>query len=265
MALIRASWEVLKSDKKLLIFPLLSGIATILVSLSFMVPVFLSGGAALENPTPLTYAFMFLVYLVLAFITIFFNSALVFAANQRLEGGQPTLSSGLKGASDRIGAIFAWSVVSATVSVVLRAIEERVGFIGRIVMGLFGMAWSLITFLVIPLLVVEGVGVRDALSKSGEMFKRTWGENVLGQIGFGLIGFLLVLPAVLLIVAGAALGGAMLAAAVVLGTIWFVVIGLALAAMNGIFQTALYRYASGKPVGSAFTPEMLAAAFPPRK
>ena len=89
----------------------------------------------------------------------------------------------------RAGKILPWAIISATVSMILRAIEERAGFVGQIVAAIAGMAWAVVTFLVLPIIVIEGVGVRDAIKKSGNLFKRTWGENLAAQIGFSLIGF----------------------------------------------------------------------------
>jgi hypothetical protein len=204
------------------------------------------------------------MYVTLAFITIFFNAALVHAANQRMSGGDPTVGSALRGAALRVHRIFPWALVSATVSVILRAIEERAGVFGRIIAGIAGVAWSLVTFLVIPVLVIEDVGVGEAVKRSGSMFKRTWGENVAAQIGFGLLGFLLVLPAIPVIVFGFGTGGTTAVALVAVGVAWILLVSLVLAALNGIFQTALYRYASGTGT-TAFPTATLEAAFAPKR
>ena len=78
-----------------------------------------------------------------------------------------------------------WAVVSATVSIILNQLE-RYGIVGRIVASLIGLAWNLVTFLTIPILVIEDVGVVDAFKRSKELFKKTWGENVVGQAGLGI-------------------------------------------------------------------------------
>ena len=80
-----------------------------------------------------------------------------------------------------------WAVLSATVSLVLRAIEERAGIVGRIVGSLVGLAWSLVTFLVLPVLVIEQLGPIDAVKRSAELFKQTWGENMIANAGIGLV------------------------------------------------------------------------------
>lgn len=246
-----ASWRVLKSDKELLLLPVMSLLATLAVAATFLVPVL--SGCDLEAECTLgtpDYVLLGAMYLALAFITIFFNAALVHAAHERMSGGDPTLGSALRGAVGRVHRILPWAIVSATVSLILRAIEERAGMLGKVVSALAGVAWSLVTFLVIPVLVVEGVGVGEAVRRSGAMFKRTWGENVAAQVGFGLLGFLAALPAAAAIAIGVAAGGAILVILMLVGIGWILLVSLVMATLNGIFQTALYRYAVGQdPTG----------------
>lgn len=263
MSLARASWEVLKADKELLALPLLSFLASLAVAASFVVPIVLSGNVTnIEQQSETTIAVLGIVfYLVTAFITIFFNAALVHAANDRLDGGDPTVGSAIAGASRRIGRIFVWSLVSATVSIILRSIQERSGWLGRIVAGIAGVAWALVTFLVLPVLVIEGVGVGEAIKRSGRLFKKTWGENVAAQVGFGLLGFLLVLPAILLATGAFAVGEAVGFGVLGLAVLWILVVALVLSALNGIFQTALYRYAVGAEGKGYFTEADMQRAF----
>ncbi len=261
-----SSWRVLKADKELVILPVLSLIATIAVAFSFLWPIVRSctdsvGTNACELGGT-DYVIMAVAYLTLAFIAIFFNAALVHAANERMEGGDPTVGSAIRGALGRVHRILPWAIVSATVSVILRSISERAGTVGRIVIGLIGVAWSLVTFLVIPVLVIEDVGVVDAVKRSGSMFKRTWGENVAARVGFGLLGILAALPAIAVIALGFNAGGAAAVVAISIGVAWILVASLVLAALNGIFQTALYRYAAGLGTG-AFDGD-LNAAFAPK-
>ena len=264
-----ASWRVLKSDKELIALPLVSLLATIAVAVSFLIPIFntctntTTGTASCDLATT-DYILLGVMYVALAFITIFFNAALVHAANQRMSGGDPTVGSALRGAALRVHRIFPWALVSATVSVILRAVEERMGLLGRIVAGIVGVAWSLVTFLVIPVLVIEDVGVGEALKRSGAMFKRTWGENMAAQVGFGLLGFLLVLPAIGVIALGFGTGGATAVILVAIGVMWILLVSLVLAALNGIFQTALYHYAAGTPA-AGFPTATLESAFAPKR
>ena len=161
--LVKASWAVLRADKELIVFPIASGIASIIVLLTFAVPMFLSGlfealFAESFGPARLVgYITIFTFYLVLYFVTLFGNTALVGAAMIRLDGGDPTVTDGFRIAWQRVGAIFGYAMISATVGLILRWLAER-GAVGRIVSSLIGLGWNLATFLVIPVLVVEDVG-----------------------------------------------------------------------------------------------------------
>lgn len=264
-----ASWRILKADKELVILPLLSLLATAAVAFTFISPLLdscttdASGAAACELATS-DYILLAVMYVTLAFITIFFNAALIHAANDRMSGGDPGLGSAIRGAMVRVHRILPWAIVSATVSVILRTIEERTGWLGRVIAGIIGVAWSLVTFLVIPVLVIEDVGVVQAVKRSGVMFKKTWGENMAAQVGFGLLGFLLMLPGIGVAVFGYSQGGSTGAILIAAGVAWVLVVVLVLSALNGIFQTALYRYASG--AGTTAYPEaVMASAFAPKR
>jgi len=262
MQLARASWEVLKADKELIALPVLSLAATGVAAASFLVPIMLVGRAETDtNPAWVILPLAFAGYLVLACITIFFNAALVHAANQRLEGGDPTIGSALRGAAQRAGRLLPWALLSATVSALLRAVEERAGVLGKVISGIAGLAWSLVTFLVIPVLVMEDVGVRDALRRSAALFRQTWGENVAARVGFGLLGFLLMLPGIAAVAGAFALAEDPNPFLIALGALWILVVAMVLSALSGIFQTALYRHAAGLPSTGAFATDDLHAAF----
>jgi hypothetical protein len=264
--LVKASWTVLKADRELLALPVMSAIASIVIASTFVVPIFLTTDVTAETTrlTPVQYVLLFLMYVVLAYVTIFFNAALVHAANQRMDGGDPTLGTALRGAASLAVTILPWAIVSATVSVVLRAIEERAGFVGRIVVGLIGLAWTLVTYLVLPILVLERLSVGDAIKESAAMFKRTWGENVTAQLGFGLIGFLAAIPAIAVGVLAAGMGGAVAVVGISVAVLTVIVIAVVLVALNGIFQTALYRFARTGTSGGAFDDTLLSQTFVPR-
>ena len=260
--LAKSSWQVLKADKELLALPVISGIASIIAAATFIIP--LLSSTDLEEGTMSTagYALLFVMYVVLAYITIFFNAALVSAAHERLSGGDPTIGSAIRGAASRAGKILPWAIISATVSMILRAIEERAGFVGRIVAAFAGMAWAVVTFLVLPIIVIEGMSVTDAIKKSGSLFKRTWGENLAAQVGFSLVGFLAILPAIAIFVLGVGAGGATAAVAIVAGVLWVIAVSVVLAALSVIFQTALYHFAvDGSVPTGYFNESIMQSAF----
>ena len=251
LALARSSWHVLRADKELILLPIISGIASVIVAVTFIIPIFFAG-AGDGTMTGTSLLALLPMYFVLAYITIFFNAALVSAANERLEGGDPTIGSAIRGAASRAGKIVPWALLSATVSIILRAIEERVGLIGRIIMAAVGVAWSVLTFLVLPIIVIEGSGARAALKKSGSLLRSTWGENLAAQVGMSLVGFLLILPGVVVIFLGIGAGGAITAVALLIGVIWTIVAGALVAALSAIYQTALYHFAVAGSVPSGY-------------
>ncbi len=265
--LAKASWAVLKADKELVVLPIISGIASIFVAATFLVPLVLTGQTSPgEGGGAAFYIVLFGMYVALAYVTIFFNAALVSAAHERLQGGDPTLGTALAGARSRAGKILPWAIVSATVSIILKAIEERAGALGRIITGFAGMAWAVVTFLVLPIIVIEGVTVGEAIRKSGELFRRTWGENLAAQVGFGLLGFVAMLPGIALIVAGALVGSSAVIVGIVLGVLWIIAVAIILSAMSLIFQTALYHFAVDGSIPSGyFSDAALSAAFAPKK
>lgn len=246
-ALAGASWKVLKADKELLLLPVISGIASLIVAVSFFVPFFVVG-----EITGMSLLLLVVMYFVLAYITIFFNAALISAANERLEGGDPTIGSAIRGAGRRAGKIVPWALLSAAVSMILRAIEERVGFVGRIVTAVAGAAWSVITFLVLPIIVIEGIGPGKAIKKSGSLLRNTWGENLAAHIGLSLIGFLLILPAIALGVVGISAGTGLGGAAIGVAVLWGIIVAVVMAALSAIYQTALYHFAVAGQVPSGY-------------
>ena len=201
--LIKAAWGVLSDDKELIVFPIISAIGAILVTIAFAVPEFLLYSAG--GNEALGYVLLFLFYLVQYTVIIFANSALVGAAMIRLRGGNPTLGDGFRLASSRFGAILGYALISATVGIILQALSKR-GTLANIVRSLVGMAWNLATYLVVPVLVVENIGPIEAIKRSANLLRRTWGEQIVGGAGMGLVFFLLILLTTVLGGAGVFLG-----------------------------------------------------------
>ncbi len=254
--LIKTSFSILRQDKELIIFPIVSMIGLILVSIGFFVPMWLAGlfenvGAEGESVNPLLIAIVFLYYVVTYFITIFANAAVVGAAMKRMQGEDPTFSDAFNIAVSRIDKILGWAIVAATVGMILRAIESRSEGAGRLVTGLVEMAWGLATFLVVPVLVVEDIGPLGALKRSASLLRQTWGQQIVGNFGLGIIFFLIALAGIIpLGLLAAMLSTISIAAAILVGIILaiYVFIVMAIAtAINGIFTAAVYAYATHTP------------------
>ncbi len=270
--LVKASWAVLRADKELIVFPIVSAIASLIVLATFAVPLFLSGlfeamfaedfGAA----RLVGYATVFLFYLVQYFVILFANTALVGAAMIRLDGGDPTVGDGFRIAWQHVGAVFGYAMISATVGLVLRWLAQR-GAIGRLVSSLIGLAWGLATFLVIPVLVVEDVGPVEGIKRSTRMLRDTWGEQIAGNISIGLVFGLLIFLTVVAGIAATA-GLASLTGSIVLiilNILLFVVVIVFLilisSTLSGIYSAAVYRFAAGKETDVFFSPELVESAF----
>lgn len=268
-SLVKASASVLRSDKELLLFPLLSGIFSIIVAASFFVPSVLAGvfdGVREGEQGIAMYAVLFAFYVVQYFVIIFFNSALVGAALIRLRGGDPTVGDGFRIAMSKLPAILGYAVISATIGVVLRAIQERAGFIGRIVAGLIGVAWTVVSFLVVPVLVNQDVGPIEAIKRSAELLKKTWGQNLIGNTGiglvFGLVTFALLFVGIGLAVTAAVNGLPTLAITIgAVAAVALLALVLVQAALQGVYAAALYRYAADGEAGGEFSPAVVQNAF----
>jgi Family of unknown function (DUF6159) len=264
--LAKSSWSVLQADLELLWLPIMSFFATVATAALFFVPIWTMSQTDSVNGSelsvgPIGWVLIALSYVALAYVTIFFNTALIHAADERMRGGDPTVKSALRGATKRAGSILPWAIVSATVSVILRAIQERAGILGRIVAGVAGIAWTLVTFLVLPILVIEGIGVRDAIKRSSEMFKRTWGEQVIANAGISLVSLVAIiagLPVLFLAATG-------ITALVILGVgifvAWIAVVVAVTSALSVVYQTALYHYAANGMPPAAFANVNLRGAF----
>ena len=272
--LVKASASVLRQDKELLLFPLISVIALALVVASFALPVLglgLLDGFSRDgqNLSWGAYGVAFLFYFCQYFVIFFFNAALVGAAMIRLDGRDPTFADGLRVASSRIGAIAGYALIAATVGMILRAIQERVGFIGKIIVGLLGVGWTIATYMVVPVLVTREVGPIDAVKESAGLIKKTWGENVIGQVGLGA-AFALIFVAVML--CGAALfvaaiftqSLAAIVAVLVIGLLALAVTALVQSALTGIYAAALYRYATQGAGTPGFDAQAMKVAFAPK-
>jgi hypothetical protein len=268
--LVKASWTVLRADKELIVFPIVSMIGLVVVSIVFLVPSIAAG--LFDSATQgrgdgvLSVIVGFLFYVVVYSVIFYANTALVGAAMIRLRGGDPTLADGFRIASEHAAPILGYAVVAATVGMILNALSRRAGIVGQIVISLVGFAWNVATYLVVPVLVMEQLGPIDAIKRSASLLKATWGEQLTGNFSmgaaFGLIGIVgtLILGLPLCALSGSN-SGALIVANVALIVLLWVVIGVISSTLQGIFTAALYRYATEGTTGGFFDETMVREAF----
>lgn len=257
-SLMKSSFSVLKDDKAILIFPVLSGLFTILIAGTFIFPLlfteFISAPGFLEEASSYAlYFFGFCFYFVTYFIVIFFNSAAVIYAIDVMIGGNPSVGGAFNKVMSRISAIMGWTFIAATVGLILNTIENQSDTIGRIVMSFLGLSWTVISFLVLPILVIEGMGPIDSLKASAKMLKQSWGEQLIGHFSFGLLFALLVIPIMLIFVLLVSQKGVLAFTGVVFLVISLLVLGIVQWALQSIFMGAVYLYVRDHKVPGTFS------------
>jgi uncharacterized Tic20 family protein len=267
--LVKASAAVLRADKELIIFPIVSAIGVVIVTLTFAAPMFLAGlfdalFFGQNQIVGLVVAFLF--YLAHYFVIFFANSALVGAAMIRLRGGDPTVGDGFRIAWQHVGPILGYAFIAATVGLLLRWISERSGTLGQIVVSLVGIAWNVTTYLTVPVLVMEEVGPIDAVKRSASLLKKSWGEQIVGNFGISTIFGLLAVAVVLLAIPAVVLAAMTESLALIIMTVLLFVlllVGLALvgSALSGIYSAALYNYAVSGETGGYFEKDLIEDAF----
>lgn len=263
--------RLLMRDKRLLVFPLLSSIAMVVLAASFIVPLVPTLGSQVgrggaHGLSTLTYVALFFFYWLQYTIVIFFNTALVEVAMKRFDGEDAGIADGLRRAASMLPVILVYAAIAAFVGTLLRIVAERVGILGRIVIGLIGFAWSVATALVVPVLAAENVGPIEAIGRSVELIKKAWGEDIIGNAGIGVVFGLLMVVTIL--VGGFLVGAAFSAERFALGVLLLVLLilavcllGLAQATLHGVYSAALYRYANGDPAAGGIDPDLLESAF----
>ncbi|HYT68409.1 MAG TPA: DUF6159 family protein [Vicinamibacterales bacterium] len=258
--LVGQSYRILMQDKELMVLPLISGVIMVAV---------LAGAAfgfgidtsRIERHGPDLYLPLFLMYVVTYAIGIFFQAAVVAGATERMRGGDPTVSSALGAAGRRLGPILMWAIVAATVGVAIRAIHDRVPFLGKILASVLGVAWSLATFFIVPVLVFEEQSIPDSFRRSVSVFRKTWGETVVGGTTLGAAGVcawltLIAITGLLSMAIGVAAVAVFFAGAVFL-MIFF-------SALQGIYVASLYRFATDGGATPGLDPTLMRQAFVPK-
>ena len=258
--LMAQSYRVLMQDKELMLLPVLSGLCIIAVCASFLVPLGLTDPAALESADESAFLLPALLFYIATYtIGFFFQAAVVAGASEHMSGGDPTLGSALRAAGRRFVPLLLWGVVAGTVGMVLRAIQERSALAGKLIAAIVGVAWSLATFFMVPVIVHEDLSLRESFKRSWTTFKQTWGETVVGNAGLSLAAFLIALPLIALCVA--LFAADLVVAGVALAVAGIVVLAVFFSALQGVWLAAVYRYATTGAAPGGFEGGTIQGAF----
>jgi hypothetical protein len=260
--LTKKSWALLNTHRELIRFPIYGAVATTLLAIVFLGPgLYLLDTDKLAGAIPL----LIIGVYVLSVVGFYFSVALAAAADKIFRGqGGVTVGDGLAVARERFSQICGWAAISTAISVLMGVLENQGGIFGEIAARVVGMAWSLVTFLAVPVIAIEGTGPVETLKRSASMFRERWGQQITGNVAIGAaVGLLGVLPGAILIVAGVMLWSSasfLGAVLVVIGALVLAIAMLVSRALSGIFGVALYRYAlDGETVGG-FTKDELESA-----
>ena len=259
--LVRQSYGILMQDKELMILPLISGIVTVGVCLSFFVGFDLTARIQTGDRSVVAVP-VFLMYVAVYAVGIYFQAAVIAGATERIRGGDPTIGSALSAASRHLGSILLWALIAATFGILLRALRDRSGFLGRIVIALAGAAWSLGTFFVVPIIILEDLPVGEALSESVEVFRKTWGETFVGSTTLGAAAVCAWLTLVALV--GLLAWAGLRIGALAVGAAGAILLAVLFSALQGVFVASLYQFATAGATPRGFDRSVLAQAFAPK-
>lgn len=271
--LAKECWRVLMLDKEMLMFPVLSTLATILVFGLIAYPLWASGyfnetemvqinlNEIFSLATFLKYALLTIIPTYLTYVIMtFFNSGLVTCAFIRLSGGDPILKDGFQIALRRLPQILAWSVLAASVGLLLRMIKGRNNFFRSLFGGVLDLGWRIASFVVIPVIVAEGKGPIESLKRSGHLIRKNWGEALTLEIGLSVLVVPAMVPVFLLFGLSSYVGETMPIAGLFLSVIAVLMIFLILSVistLDAIAKAALYMTSSGNQKLVNFNQETL--------
>ena len=263
LELAKSSWRVLKSDRELAWLPVISFLISLGIILAFVAALAATGDLSTEEgeTSPMVVVLGLIASAAIAVVAVFFQGALVSGAHERLTGGDPTVSSAVGAASAKMHRIIPWALLNLTVGMILRSLRERGGLAGALVGWIGETAWNLLTFLAVPVLMIEDMGPIDTVKRSSSLFKRTWGENVAAQVGFGLLGIVAVLPIILVAGLLFSIGGLASIIAIIVAVAYIAAVAVVVSALSGIFQTALYMYAAEGVIPAGFEGSTLPSSF----
>ena len=267
--IVSQSWEILKKDKEIMWFPVCSTIVSLAALVVLGIALFLVMlGGDIENfkeikegePVGMfSYVALFVYYLVMYFIANFFTAGIFIIVHGRFNGQDLSFQDGINGAIANSGKIFWWSFISATVGVVLQIISDKSKLVGKLVVGLLGAAWGILTYFSLPSLIIGKTSVADSFKQSASVIRKTWGETIIINLGVGLFFGLLVFLALALMIGVIILAPTfpVVISMLLLFVIFIVLITIISSSLGAIFKLALFEYATTGKIPDGFSRELI--------
>ncbi len=264
--LTKNSWSLLKQDRELLWLPVLSMLTILVIAAAAAVVGFVTGSFDASGGAESVEGSAVVLGLVFAFVAtatvVYFEGALVAGAHERMTGGDPTVRSAMSKAASRLPSLLGWALITMTVGLLLRILRERLGWLGQILTFIAEAAWGVATYLVVPAIIIDDYRSFASVKHSMSLVRRTWGENLIAQAGFGLLGFVIALPIILVAVLIASLiPGIGLYIGIAVGVIGVLAVSVVVSALSLYFKTALYEYATDGVAHGGFDIDEMEASF----
>lgn len=255
---MKSSLNILLEDKRMLLFPVFSGICTLIVGFTFIMPLLFTQGinsiGIFESLSDTMMFFtLFMFYYLNYFVIIFFNSGAILYAIKHIRGEEPTFGEVFNELRGRLGHLLGWTAIAATVGIIINSIENQSDFIGKIVAGIIGLSWTVTSFLVLPVLVIEKKGPIESLKESAGMLKKSWGEQLIGHFSFGLIFAIILIGAGAITIPLFLLGEIFIIIGIALLILFGLVLGIFQWILQSIFMATLYLYVREDRLASSFT------------
>lgn len=264
--LTKNSWSLLKQDRELLWLPVLSMLTILAIVAAAAVVGFVTGSFDASGGAESVEGSAVVLGLVFAFVAtatvVYFEGALVAGAHERMTGGDPTVRSAMGKAASRLPSLLGWALITLTVGLLLRILRERMGWLGQMLTFLAEAAWGVATYLVVPAIIIDDYRSFASVKHSMSLVRRTWGENLIAQAGFGILGFVIALPIILVAVLIATLvPGIGLYIGIAVGVIGVLAVSVVVSALSLYFKTALYEYAADGVAHGGFDIDEMEASF----
>lgn len=265
--LLMESIRFLRADTEMLFVPIIALVVQCflfgLIAITVIIPSGMFANVTAETNRallPQEYGYIFLFYVVSAFVVACSQATITHIVYTRAHGGDATLGQGLSMISKHFGPLLLWAVIASTVGMVLRMIAERSQLLVKLFVFIAGTAWSVLTYFVVPAIVIDNKPTFAAISHSGSVFKRTWGETLVSNVSLSLAFMIMFVVLTVALVGGIFITGGhvgSLLVSVVIFVTALLIVGVLSSVLDSVLRTLLYVYASEGITPTNFNSELL--------